>query len=215
MLENLLWGSSDSVSAAVTRAKSYFLVNAMIADSLTFGLGTRLLGNPSNEEAPDKKKEEGGGEGDDEEEGTVHDGNGVDEEEARATEETSLLPKRAVRMGLDYKQKSLRLGRQTWAKMPGWLQSTLSFLGSLVCAPLIGAMVGLFVALVPGLQTAFFGETSEGGFLNAWLTKSIENIGELFTALQVVVVGVKLSQGVLLTRQTGTLGLTRYQHCST
>lgn len=209
MLDNLLWGSDDSVSSAVTRAKSYFLVNAMIADSLTFGLGTKLLGNPSNEEAPDKKEEGGDGEGDDDSEETAHDADEADEEQARATEETSLLPKRAVRIGTTYKQKTQQLGRQTWSKMPGWLQSTLSFMGSLVCAPLIGAMIGLFVALVPGLQTAFFADTSEGGFLKAWLTKSIENIGELFTALQVVVVGVKLSQGVLKVSDREGLRLTR------
>jgi hypothetical protein len=34
--------------------------------------------------------------------------------------------------------------------------------------------------------------TEEGGFLNAWLTSSLSNIGQLFVSLQVVVVGVSL-----------------------
>jgi len=36
----------------------------------------------------------------------------------------------------------------------------------------------------------------EGGIFNAWLMASIKNIGELFAALQVLVVGVKLSNAL-------------------
>ena len=35
-----------------------------------------------------------------------------------------------------------------------------------------------------------------GGFLNAWLSKSLNNIGSLFAALQVIVVGVKLGSAL-------------------
>jgi len=76
------------------------------------------------------------------------------------------------------------------------MQSALAGAWSFVSPPLIGATIGVIIGLVPALQTAFFAESQDGGFLNAWLTKSVENIGELFTALQVVVVGVKLSKGL-------------------
>jgi hypothetical protein len=37
---------------------------------------------------------------------------------------------------------------------------------------------------------------SEGGYFNAWLMNSIKNIGDLFASLQIIVVGVKLSQSL-------------------
>lgn len=54
----------------------------------------------------------------------------------------------------------------------------------------------MFIGLVPQLHTLFFAEQEDGGYLNAWLTKSVKNVGDLFAALQVVVVGVKLSKAI-------------------
>jgi len=178
----------------VTRAKSYFLVNAMIADSLTFGLGHKLLGGPSNEDAPEKKDES---KDDQSEETVIDDQQGEDfEEQTRATEETSLLPKRAVRMNVSIQRKLGALGHGVWQKLPSYMQTVLAEAWGFVSPPLVGAICGVVVGLVPIFQTAFFKDTYEGGYLNAWFTKSIENIGELFTALQVVVVGVKLRAGM-------------------
>lgn len=195
-LDSILWGSSDSPSDAVTRARSYFLVNAMIADSLTFGIGHKLLGGPSNEDAPDKKDES---KDDQSEETVIEDQNGQDfEEQARATEETSLLPNKVVRFDVSIQRKLARFGKEIWDKLPSFVQTVLAEASGFVSPPLVGAIGGVIVGLVPVLQTAFFKDTFEGGYLNAWLTKSIENIGELFTALQVVVVGVKLRAGMPL-----------------
>ena len=119
-----------------------------------------------------------------------------DEEQARETEETSLLPNKAVRKGVLSERKIARFAQRGYYKLPSWMQSVLAGAWSFVSPPLIGATIGVIIGLVPALQTAFFAESQDGGFLNAWLTKSVENIGELFTALQVVVVGVKLSKGL-------------------
>ena len=192
VLDNLLMCSNDDVSSAVTRAKSYFLVNAMIADSLTFGLGPRLLESSHTEDAPDKKE---GQEDDDDSPEAERRNEEEDEEQARETEETSLLPNKAVRKGVLSERKIARLAQRGYYKLPSWMQSALAGAWSFVSPPLIGATIGVIIGLVPALQTAFFAESQDGGFLNAWLTKSVENIGELFTALQVVVVGVKLSKG--------------------
>ncbi|KAG9726439.1 membrane transporter, partial [Aureobasidium melanogenum] len=73
----------------------------------------------------------------------------------------------------------------------------LDFLYQFWNPPLIGAVIGGIVGLVPALHTLFFSKPQEGGYLNAWLTSSIKNIGDLFASLQVVVVGVKLSQAML------------------
>lgn len=44
----------------------------------------------------------------------------------------------------------------------------------------------------PKLHRAFFADMQDGGWLHAWLTSSIKNVGELFTALQMFVVGSEL-----------------------
>jgi hypothetical protein len=46
--------SLDASSDTIDRAKSYFLVNAMVSNSLTFALGPRLL-NGQNEDSPDEE----------------------------------------------------------------------------------------------------------------------------------------------------------------
>jgi auxin efflux carrier family protein len=58
---------------------------------------------------------------------------------------------------------------------------------------LIGAVVGL----VPYLHRIFFNAPDKGGFFKAWLTESVGNVGNLFPALQLVVVGAKLSSSLM------------------
>lgn len=50
----------------------------------------------------------------------------------------------------------------------------------------------------PPLHRLFFADMAQGGYFNAWLAKALKNVGELFVALQVVVVGVKLSLSLRL-----------------
>jgi hypothetical protein len=50
ILSDLTMGGDDTTSAAVSRAKSYFLVSAMVGNSLTFAVGPKLL---DDEETPD------------------------------------------------------------------------------------------------------------------------------------------------------------------
>lgn len=60
-------------------------------------------------------------------------------------------------------------------------------------APLLGALLGTVIGLIPALHRAFFNTTSEGGIFTAWLTASLQNIGALFVPLPVVIAGVSLS----------------------
>ena len=57
--------------------------------------------------------------------------------------------------------------------------------------------MGALLGLVPGLHRLFFNAPDEGGYFKAWLTESIGNVGELFPALQLVVVGAKLGGSLL------------------
>ncbi len=81
-----------------------------------------------------------------------------------------------------------------WNQLSPRTRSLLDLLYAFLNAPLIGAIVGATIGLAPPLHQAFFNEPQQGGFFKAWLTSCIENVGSLFAALQVVVVGVKLSK---------------------
>ncbi len=217
ILASLLMGSSDSTADAVDRAKSYFLVNAIVSNSLTFALGPKLL-NGSEEDAPDKPEEKNpkdrtesemnGHNGapsiegeEDVERGRIHPPHGDGEQEGEGDsdevdEQTSLLPDPIVRRGEQAKQKGEHHGKRWLHSQRPWVQTALDFAYQFLNAPFIGAVVGVILGLVPPFHRAFFNGTQEGGIFNAWLTASIKNVGDLFASLQVVVVGVKLSQAM-------------------
>ena len=204
----MLASDTDTVNAALMRAQSYFLVNAMIGDTLTFAMGPKLL---DGEHAPDKN----GGEDDEDQhspaerplfprEPEERNGNGTAspgrhesrQENQEPDEQTSLLPS-FVRSGeLAAKRYGYDKGGKAWEKFPPWLQSFFQFSYAFLHAPLIGATTGAIIGLVPPFHKAFFGDPENGGIFTAWLTDSVKNIGDLFASLQVVVVGVKLSSSL-------------------
>ena len=181
----------DDSGDAVARAKSYFLVNSMVGNCLTFALGPKLL-NEWNQDTPTPKP------GDEETEAELNTHIDDAEHEAEsANEETSLLPTRLVRAGTRNEYALYKLGAHLWRRLPSFLQKILTFLYQFISPPVIGAAIGAVIGLVPTLHTLFFSPQEEGGYLNAWLTAALTNIGDLFAALQVVVVGVKLSTCLL------------------
>ncbi len=195
---------TDTSSAALARANSYFLVNAIVGNSLTFALGPKLLDaeeSPEEEEGENKNKaddnERSGNGPQDAEQGNQPNGHAENHPEGEdPTEQTSLLPDPVVRGGEEAGRTSFRQGKKGWDKLPKWAQSFLDFMYAFLNAPLIGAIIGVTIGLVPPLHKAFFSEPQEGGIFTAWLTSSTKSIGQLFAALQVVVVGVKLSSSL-------------------
>ena len=211
ILDTLLMSEADSVESALNRAKSYFLINAMIGDGLTFALGPKLLdGEETSEQQKDDQHKANGGPLErplfpeqlltnaDEEQGNGHadPDHGEPHEEEAANEQTSLLPDSVVRRRLAIERYGYDQGRKQWEHLPRWLATFLSFSYAFLHAPLIGAAIGAFLGLVPPLHKAFFGDPQHGGIFTAWLTDSVKQIGGLFAALQVVVVGVKLSSSM-------------------
>jgi auxin efflux carrier family protein len=196
ILKSILMSDTDTSSNAVSRAKSYFLVNAMISSALTFALGPGLL-NGYEEDPPDG--DETSDEDEAEETTDVEEGNSNAEDTSQGDEpheQTTLLPTAVQRTGRKAARKtSSRVGG--WVRsLPPWAQSTLHFLQQFLNAPVIGAAIGAVIGLVPALHTAFFADTFHGGIFSAWLTASVQNIGDLFASLQVVVTGVKLSKSL-------------------
>ena len=197
--------SIDSSADPVGRAKSYFLVNAMIGNSLTFALGPGLL-NGWEEDSPSDDEEEVEEDEEEDPEDTHRQIESQREEAEHHNENTTLLPRRVARHGTRVTWKSYLHGWRYWKDLPSSVQKTLDFLFQFVNPPVIGAALGCLVGLVPQLHTLMFANMEEGGYLNAWLQSSLKNVGDLFAALQVIIVGVKLSQALLRAKKGESVG---------
>lgn len=174
----------------VDRAKSYFLVNAMVSNSLTFALGPKFLDCPDDVEASEPKDPMN-------DQDDADDLEDQQEEDVRANEESSLLPQRAARRATRSGYSIVARCQSAFAALPDPVQQTLSFLSMFLNPPFIGTCLGALIGLVPALHTLFFEDQQHGGYLNAWLTAALKNVGDLFAALQVIVVGIKLSASLL------------------
>ena len=200
ILSRLVISESDTTKEAIDRAKSYFLVCAILSNSLTFALGPRLMydeDGPEGKEKEDKEQDEEEEHGDvdqrhDEEDGQHADG--LDDQNPDET--TSLLPSVFIRRERTAENRIYYQSKRIWDKIPPRVQTVLDIVYAFFNAPVLGAIAGAIIGLSPPLHKAFFGESTDGGFLNAWLTSSIKNIGDLFATLQIVVVGVKLSSSL-------------------
>ncbi|EXJ63783.1 hypothetical protein A1O7_00118 [Cladophialophora yegresii CBS 114405] len=82
--------------------------------------------------------------------------------------------------------------KKQWYKLGPRAKWWLLFISDFFNAPLLGAIIGAVIGLVPVLHRSFFNDTYEGGIFTAWLTASLKSIGGLFVPLPVVVAGVSL-----------------------
>ncbi|KAH7065893.1 auxin efflux carrier [Paraphoma chrysanthemicola] len=194
VLDVILVGG-DTAADALDRAESYFLINAMISNSLTFALGPRLL-KPGDEDAPDDKEEEAN-ENDEEQDGDNGNNDIERGPDGLINEHTSLLPQRVTRPTNRASKKGYLKTRNWFNGLGPKTQEVVEVAWQFANAPLLGAIVGAIIGLTPALHRLFFNNSNEGGYLNAWLTTAIKNIGELFASTQIIVVGVKLSQSML------------------
>jgi len=164
----------------------------MISNSFTFALGPKFLDCPDDIEASETGPKDPMNDQQDSE-----DLESQQEEDVRANEQTSLLPQRAARDATRHQYSIIARCQTAFASLPTFLQETLSFLSMFLNPPFIGTCIGALIGLVPALHTLFFEDQQHGGYLNAWLTAALKNVGELFAALQVIVVGIKLSSSLL------------------
>ncbi|KAL5325577.1 hypothetical protein ACEPPN_006705 [Leptodophora sp. 'Broadleaf-Isolate-01'] len=84
------------------------------------------------------------------------------------------------------------ISKRRWITLSDRWRWWLLFLWDFINTPLIGAVLGAIIGLVPSLHRAFFADTQDGGIFTAWLTASLKNVGGLFVPLPVVVAGVSL-----------------------
>ncbi|KAF8850216.1 hypothetical protein BDZ45DRAFT_809338 [Acephala macrosclerotiorum] len=93
---------------------------------------------------------------------------------------------------LVYDRRPSVIPKPRWRKLKANTKWWLLLLFDFLNAPLLGAVLGAFIGLIPALHVAFFSPSQDGGIFTAWLTASLKNIGSLFVPLPVVVAGVSL-----------------------
>jgi predicted permease len=206
--------TDGSTKAAIERAKSYFLIFSTLSNCLTFSVGPRLI---DSEHAPEEEEEEENKpDAANSANGADHDHPETPDVEAAANEETRLLDSQlpdSVHSPAPVRRNSFLLSRsrerrdaeekpdrrcpwfvtrKRWYRMSPRAKWWLLFIVDFFNAPLMGAIVGTVIGLVPALHRAFFNSSEDGGIFTAWLTASLKNIGTLFVSLPVVVAGVTL-----------------------
>jgi predicted permease len=208
ILTNLII-TDETTHDAIERAKSYFLVFATVSSCLTFAVGPRLIDMEHAPDPPDDK-EELEDEGDEDEETEAGGGRTDADAELSPTEQTHLLPSRLHRASVVsvsffpsrpressspaviYDRRPSGIGKRRWLDLSDRTRWWLVFLYDFLNAPLIGAVLGAIIGLVPALHRSFFSDTVDGGIFTAWLTASLKNVGSVFVPLPVVVAGVSL-----------------------
>lgn len=214
ILSNLIV-SDETTREAIERAKSYFLVFATVSSCLTFAVGPRLIDSEHAPDTPDVKEPhypDSDNDADDEEAGLAS-GYESDDEPRSPTDRTHLISRASSshRPSLvptsffpSKPRESFTLTPHHHHRRPSWIPKKrweelshiakwwLLFFFDFLNAPLLGAVLGAFIGLIPALHRAFFSPSEEGGVFTAWLTSSLSNIGSVFVPLPVVVAGVSL-----------------------
>jgi predicted permease len=214
--------ADETTRTAIERAKSYFLVFATVSSCLTFAVGPRLI---DSEHAPDPPSDKEELEDDDEDDEENENGNGVgnqgDEGPRSPTDRTPLFanqlrrvsvapitffpskPRESVSTAIIYDRRPSVISRRRWEKFDDIARWWLLFLYDFLNAPLIGAVLGAIIGLVPALHRAFFSNTENGGIFTAWLTASWQNVGTIFVPLPVLIAGVSLYISIQRAREDG------------
>ncbi|KAL2810979.1 auxin efflux carrier [Aspergillus granulosus] len=176
----------DSVSNAIARAQSYFLLCGVISKTIGYAVGPTMLTNTDRD---------GEDEGQDQQdtETQEHDTE-AQNDHADANEYMPLLRGHSHKSNEDISTKFKRWAKNIVFVFPQRIKQNVltPFDTPLADVAIICTLIGAVLGLVPQLHKAFFNSYEDGGIFNAWLTSSIKNIGKLFTTLQIFIVGCEL-----------------------
>ncbi|EPE30300.1 hypothetical protein GLAREA_13023 [Glarea lozoyensis ATCC 20868] len=220
ILSNLIV-TDETSREAIERAKSYFLVFATISSCLTFAVGPRLIDSEMAPDMPDDKDDDSDEEDNNSAlwNSSSRD-ESHDDRPMSPTDRTRLLnpeidgtrrlsarsqaffPSRSAsnqrdsgsgaRNSVNYDRRPSLIPKRKWHEISDRTRWWLLFFYDFLNAPLLGAILGATIGLVPILHRAFFNHSDNGGIFSAWLTASLKNVGGLFVPLPVVVAGVSL-----------------------
>lgn len=198
----LITPPGQSQEDAVNRAQSYFLVCAVTTKSISYAIGPRMLRdvcNTSRDHNCNQQLEDGAvsenqttsqeQQQQDSDSHNTYNGT-TEQEEETANEQTSLLPAHLQTA----RHNTHSAIRYIFSFFPRPVRRGLYAIDSpFLDVALLCTATGVLIGLVPKLHHAFFASYEDGGIFHAWLTSSVENIGGLFTSLQVFLVGCKLA----------------------
>lgn len=195
ILTNLIV-SDESTKAAIERAKSYFLVYATVSSCLTFAVGPRLIDSEHAPEPPSKENEEQEHEEPSENTALL----AVPQWQPPADQAQGVGRRKSVwgilndreEQAVSYDRRPSLIKKHHWITLGPRARWWLLFLFDFLNAPLLGAVAGAVVGLLPPVHKAFFSDTQDGGIFTAWLTTSLQTIASLFVPLPVVIAGVSL-----------------------
>ncbi|KAL4978904.1 hypothetical protein BDW66DRAFT_128984 [Aspergillus desertorum] len=177
----------ESVSDAVARAQSYFLLCGVISKTVGYVVGPTMLTSEQNE------SDDRNGNSDDED---AHSGcsgpyAGAADEERPLLNSNGRIKKRQDASTVFGKIK--RWTKKAVFVFPKHLKQKIFKPDTpMANIAIICTLIGCVLGLVPELHKAFFNSYEDGGIFNAWLTSSVKNTGKLFTTLQIFIVGCEL-----------------------
>ncbi|KAK3290483.1 auxin efflux carrier [Chaetomium fimeti] len=200
--------TDETAKQLMERAKAYLLVYSTISNCVTFAVGPRLIDSEhaaEDEDEDDKTRDSQGNR-------HAHIFAAVPDEEAN--EETRLLdnhlpnrsphPRRRSSFSFSLPRESGKpqstpdhrrpwfMSPQRWNRLSVRVKWWFLFILDFFNTPLLGAIIGAVVGLVPQFHRAFFNNADNGGIFTAWLTSALKSIGGLFVTLPVVVAGITL-----------------------
>lgn len=180
----------DTMTSAIERAQSYFLVCAVVSKTAGYIIGPKLL----QENKEDGNEQDTGGQNSQEWQWRQEDGEDDGQPTEESDERTSLLRQTETRRFYKATKRVRGWGRRISSYFPDRVKQELMapFGSPFADVAVASALLGAFLGLVPSLHRAFFNPADNGGIFNAWLTASMKNIGKLFTTFQIFIVGCTL-----------------------
>ncbi|KAK8051296.1 hypothetical protein PG993_002681 [Apiospora rasikravindrae] len=216
-------GGGESTSQSLEHAEAYLLVFSTVSNCLTFAVGPRLIDTEHAPEEHEDKDMDGARDDDlnqgdtlpNEESALLHPADAlrsVNPFSSSPSSSTSIfLSKKAARAsGSDAllsrppRRRVTLVTRKQWTKIGPHARWWLTLASDFFNAPLLGALLGTTIGLVPALHRAFFNDPAEGGIFTAWLTSPLKKIGSVFVPLPVVIAGVSLYSSLEKTKSDST-----------
>ncbi|KAI0812764.1 membrane transport protein-domain-containing protein [Irpex lacteus] len=192
---NVLGSPGEDSSKLLDRGKSYILLNVVIQQSITFQIAPAVLklddGKHQDEEqgpaslTPAVRKPAGRLNPvvqDRERVGLLQNYDGISYGGRGQGEEEGDFP---AALAAIEDQPDIH-----WPRSIGVLEKPVKATLDWMSAPLIGAVIALLLGIIPPLHKLFFTEESA---VYSSLTQAVENLGELYVALQMFVVGTQLA----------------------
>ncbi|KZS91969.1 hypothetical protein SISNIDRAFT_456162 [Sistotremastrum niveocremeum HHB9708] len=176
-------GSDSSQSQNLQRLRNYLLMNAMVSNALTFTIGPRLLRLSHSPKSTSMTLDEE----------SLRDARARTDDATRfsladsSDERQPLLARHPISSSNSIQSNFSRF------------RASFHSLECLLNPPLVAVVLAISVGRTEILRRIFFETPERGGILNAWLTKSMENVGGVFSTVQLFVVGSKLYEGLMAT----------------